>query len=73
MTRNHLTIAISPTGEITTLYCGPDREAARAALDKAPGAARTELYMYLSLTKFKNFPVQEPIQEKTESSKDKRK
>lgn len=67
MTRNHLTIAISPTGEITPLYCGPDREAARAALDKAPGAARTELYMYLSLTKFKTFAQPEkpePVKEK---------
>lgn len=69
MTRNHLTIAISPTGEITPLYCGPDRGAAQAALDSAPGAARTELYMYLSLSKFKNFPAQE----KPEPTKEKRK
>ncbi len=67
MTRNHLTIAISPTGETSVLYCGPDRAAAISALDKGSGAVRTELYMYLSMTKFKNFPVQEkvePVKEK---------
>jgi hypothetical protein len=69
MSRNHLTIAISPTGETSVIYCGPDRQAAIAALDKPSGAARTELYMYLPLSKFKNHPVEA----KPEPAKDKRK
>ena len=67
--RNHLTIGYSDTGELTVLYCGPDRAAAAKSLESR-GFAKTELYMYLQATKIKKFLPQE---EKPEPVKEKKK
>jgi hypothetical protein len=50
MSRLHLTVAHTEAGGIEVLYCGPDRLAAKTALEEGNGSPITELFSFIERT-----------------------